>query len=88
MHCSQDFGPFEGKTWLNCSHQGALPRVAADAAQRAIAWKRAPHHLTSKRFTEAPARLRAALSRLLSAPGEEIALANSASYGLNLIASA
>ncbi len=29
---SQDFGPFEGKIWLNCSHQGALPQVAVLAA--------------------------------------------------------
>ena len=25
-----DFGPFDGKVWLNCAHQGPLPRVAAD----------------------------------------------------------
>lgn len=86
MNCSEDFGPFHGKTWINCSHQGALPRVAADAAHEAIAWKQAPHNLTSERFTDVPTRLRAALARLLSAPADEIALANSASYGLHLLA--
>ena len=35
---SQDFGPFEGRLWLNCSHQVPLPRVAASAAEEAIAW--------------------------------------------------
>ena len=33
-----DFGPFDGKIWLNCAHQGALPRVAADEAREAITW--------------------------------------------------
>ena len=83
---SEDFGPFHGKTWINCSHQGALPRVAVDAAHEAIAWKQAPHNLTSERFTNVPARLRSALSKLLGAPEDEIALANSASYGLHLLA--
>jgi cysteine desulfurase/selenocysteine lyase len=84
MNCSEDFGPFD-KTWINCSHQGALPRVAADAAREAIAWKQAPYNLTSKRFTDVPARLRTALSKLVGAPEDEIALANSASYGLHLL---
>ena len=52
----------------------------------AIAWKQAPYNLTSKRFTDVPARLRSALSKLLGAPTDEIVLANSASYGLHLLA--
>lgn len=86
MNCSEDFGPFHGKTWINCSHQGPLPRVAANVLQEAIAWKQAPYHLTSTRFTHVPARLRSALSKVLGAPSDEIALANSASYGLHLLA--
>lgn len=86
VDCRSDFGPFGGKTWLNCSHQGALPRVAAEAVREAIAWKTAPHHMTSQRFTEVPQKLRDALARLLSAPADEIVLANSASYGLHLLA--
>jgi selenocysteine lyase/cysteine desulfurase len=86
LNCSEDFGPFHGKTWINCSHQGALPRVAAKAAQEAIAWKQAPHNLTAKRFTDVPARLRSALAKLLGAPTDEVALTNSASYGLHLLA--
>ena len=60
-----DFGPFDGKVWLNCAHQGALPRVAADEAREAIAWKVRPFELTAERFAEVPARLRRALGRLL-----------------------
>ncbi len=83
---SQDFGPFEGKVWLNCAHQGPLPRVAAEEALEAIGWKTAPHHLTSERFDSVPQRLRQILGRLTGAPAEEIILGNSASYGLHLLA--
>ena len=83
---SHDFGPFEGKLWLNCAHQGPLPRVAASAAEEAIAWKRAPWSLTTERFSGVPQRLKQALGRLINAPAEEIILGNSASYGLHLLA--
>jgi cysteine desulfurase/selenocysteine lyase len=86
LKASEDFGPFHGKTWINCSHQGALPRVAAQAAHQAIEWKQSPYNLTSKRFSDVPARLRTALTTLLSAGPDEVALANSASYGLHLFA--
>ena len=86
MDCARDFGPFEGKTWINCSHQGALPRVAVEAAEEAIRWKQAPHNLTSDRFTEVPAVLRQTLARLIGAAPQDIVLANSASYGLHLLA--
>ena len=60
---SQDFGPFEGRLWLNCAHQGPLPRVAASAAEEAIAWKRAPWNLTTERFSGVPQRLKQALGQ-------------------------
>ena len=83
---AQDFGPFEGKLWLNCAHQGPLPRAAAAAAEEAIAWKRAPYHLTTERFSGVPQRLKQALGRLINVPSDEIILGNSASYGLHLLA--
>jgi len=81
-----DFGPFDGRVWLNCAHQGALPRVAAEEAREAIAWKVRPFELTPERFAEVPARLRRALGRLIGAPADEMILGNSASYGLHLVA--
>ena len=83
---SRDFGPFDNHIWLNCAHQGALPRVAVKAAQEAIAWKIAPYNLTTERFSGVPARLRKALGKLISTPAEDIILGNSASYGLHLLA--
>ena len=82
------FGDFEGRAWLNTAHQGALPLRAADEAREAIEWKLAPRNLTPERFRGLPDRLRTVIGRLLHAPPEEIILANSASYGLHLIAQA
>src|SRR5678816_773695 len=83
---SRDFGPFNGRTWLNCAHQGPLPKIAAQEAFEAIGWKVAPYELTSERFAGVPARLRNALARLVRATMDEIVLGNSASYGLHLLA--
>lgn len=84
--CLHDFGPFNGHTWLNCAHQGPLPRIAAEEAREAIGWKVAPYELTTERFTSVPTRLKSALARLVGASADEIILGNSASYGLHLLA--
>jgi cysteine desulfurase/selenocysteine lyase len=83
---SDEFGPFHGRVWLNCAHQGPLPRPAQRAAHEAIELKRTPARLKDALFAEVPARLRAALGRLVSAAPEQIALTNSTSYGLHLLA--
>lgn len=83
---SQDFGPFEGEIWLNCSHQGPLPRVAVEEAHEAIMWKITPHILKNEYFSEVPMRMKYALGKLINTPAEDIILGNSASYGLHLLA--
>lgn len=75
------------RVWLNSAHQGALPRVAADAVTEMVAWKMAPHHLqTPNAFTDIQDQLRGELAALVGAPPSQIVLANSASYGLHLVA--
>jgi selenocysteine lyase/cysteine desulfurase len=81
-----DFGPFAGRIWLNCAHQAPLPNVAKAEAEEAVAWKAAPWEMTTERFAGVPRRLKQAIGRLINAPPAEIILANSASYGLHLIA--
>jgi selenocysteine lyase/cysteine desulfurase len=83
---SRDFGPFNGQIWLNCAHQGALPRVAVQEVYEAVSWKISPYHLTTARFDQVPQRLKAALAELVGARADEIVLANSNSYGLHLLA--
>jgi len=80
------FGPFEGRVWLNAAHQGPLPRDAVEAAERAVRRKVQPHLIGDEDFYRTPARLRAALARLVNASENDIVLGNSASYGLHLIA--
>src|SRR5699024_11691545 len=84
MNFAADFGPFEERTWINCAHQGALPRVAANEAREAVKWKSAPHQLTDERFSNVPHRLKKALGSLIGASANDIILGNSASYGLHL----
>jgi cysteine desulfurase/selenocysteine lyase len=80
------FGPFNGSTWLNAAHQGPLPQAAAAMALEMVAQKQAPATLPDESFFQLPARLRASLGRLIGAPADEVILANSTSYGLDLLA--
>jgi cysteine desulfurase / selenocysteine lyase len=80
------FGPFDGRVWLNAAHQGPLPRDAVEAAERALQRKVQPNLIGDEDFHQTPARLRAALARLVNARENDIVLGNSASYGLHLIA--
>ena len=83
---SEYFGPFDC-TWINTSHQGALPKAAVGALQQAIQWKISPLPLAvSDLFSQVPLKLKDALGRLINAPADDIILGNSASYGLHLLA--
>lgn len=83
---TEGFPQLADRAWINCAHQGPLPAVAADAAREAIAWKERPWELTTERFGDVPRRLREALGRLLATDPADVILANSASYGLHLLA--
>ncbi len=79
------FGPFE-RVWVNTAHQGPLPQVAAEAARLAVEEKLDPRRMVEEAFFEVPRTLREAISRLIGAAPQEIVLANSTSYGLDLLA--
>jgi selenocysteine lyase/cysteine desulfurase len=83
---ADDFGPFEGRVWLNAAHQGPLPRVAVEAAERAIELKVAPHRIADEAFVEVPLRQRRLLAATIGADERDVILGNSASYGLQLLA--
>jgi selenocysteine lyase/cysteine desulfurase len=82
----EDFGPFDGRVWLNTAHQGPLPKVAREAGRVALEQKVRPHLLRDEDFFEVPGRLRAALGKLVGASPDDIILANSTTYGLDLLA--
>lgn len=83
---SDDFGPFEGRVWLNTAHQGPMPKAAIEAALNAVANRRAPHRIEDSSFFEEPERLRRVLAKLISASPDDIILGNSTSFGLDLLA--
>jgi cysteine desulfurase / selenocysteine lyase len=83
----REFESEERSIWLNTAHQGRLPHRAALALVEAVRWKQHPEMLAApQRFTEVPSRLRQALARVLGASEDDVVLANSASYGLHLVA--
>jgi cysteine desulfurase / selenocysteine lyase len=83
----REFETEEASVWLNTAHQGRLPRRAALALAEAVRWKLHPELLaTPGRFSEVPSRLRRALAQVLGAADDQVILANSASYGLHLVA--
>jgi cysteine desulfurase/selenocysteine lyase len=83
---SDEFGPFDGRTWLNCAHQGPLPRPARIEAEAAVAAKVNPSNLDEESFFAVPARLRALAAQLIHASPNDVLLANSTTYTLNLVA--
>ncbi len=83
---SNEFDGLGDRAWLNCAHQGPLPRRAVEAAEAAIARKRSPWLMEPGQWEDVPRRLRAALAPIIGASVDDIVLANSASYGIELLA--
>jgi cysteine desulfurase/selenocysteine lyase len=79
------FGPFDGRVWLNCAHEGPLPQTAVAAAQEAIRQKANPHLIRDADFLQVPKSLKGSLARMIGAIPEDIILGNSASYGLHVL---
>jgi cysteine desulfurase / selenocysteine lyase len=79
------FGPFDGRVWLNCAHEGPLPQTAAAAAREAIRQKVNPHLIRDADFLDAPKSLKASLARMIGANPGDVILGNSASYGLHVL---
>jgi selenocysteine lyase/cysteine desulfurase len=79
-----DFGPFGDNVWINASSIGAMPRVALEAAEKAIRLNVAPYRIPETLFAEVPQNLKALLGQLIGARPEDIILGNSASYGVHL----
>lgn len=82
---SEEFGP-SVRVWVNTAHQGPLPRVAAQAARRAVEEKVDPRRIAEESFFDVPQSLRGTLARLIGADSREVVLGNSTSYGLDLLA--
>lgn len=86
LNCRKDFANFGNNIWLNAASEGPLPLCAAKALEEAIKWKSLPYDLTDARFVAAQVELKESIGRLINANPKEVILANSASYGIHLLA--
>jgi selenocysteine lyase/cysteine desulfurase len=82
----RDFPDFGSTVYLNCAYQGVLPLRAIAAIERAVEAKRHPHALPAGEYFDLPERVRERLARLTGAEAGEIALTNSATQGIGIVA--
>ena len=86
MNAYRDFGPFDGKVWLNVASEGQLTHAAMEALKDALEWKLQPFLMTAPKFLGVPHQLKAALGSLIHLDPQDIILGNSATYGIHLLA--
>jgi selenocysteine lyase/cysteine desulfurase len=77
---------FEGVTYLNLAGQSPVPKVAIKAIQNAIESKKFPYRVPDVEYFEGPNRVRRAISKLIGAKPEELALTAGASAGTAAVA--
>lgn len=82
----KDFEDSQGHVWLNAASEGPLPRIAAERLTEAVRWKSLPYQLDMEKFQRVPKELKRSIARLIDVPANEVILANSASYGIHLLA--
>jgi selenocysteine lyase/cysteine desulfurase len=78
--------PIDDATYLNFAAHAAIPRVALNAVQAAVAAKMRPHIVDDLSFFSVAASLRETLAALIGASPDEIALTSGAGAGLAAIA--
>ncbi|MDO8580788.1 MAG: aminotransferase class V-fold PLP-dependent enzyme [Candidatus Omnitrophota bacterium] len=81
-----NFASFDGKIWLNAASEGPLPLNAAHALEESVGWKSKPYLLDNAKFASVPLELKQSLGKLIGVKARDVILANSASYGLHLLA--
>jgi selenocysteine lyase/cysteine desulfurase len=83
---AQEFFHFAPTIYLNCAYQGPFPRVTAERIRQAIELKCNPARLESHHFFDVTENVRRRLAELVGADPSEIALTNSATQGIALVA--
>ena len=76
----------DGRAWLDSANQGPFPRVAAEAARKAIELKQFPEDLTNEYYLDLPEQVREQFAKLIGASAAEIAITNGAGDGINYVA--
>ncbi len=82
----QEFSDFSPTVYLDCAYQGPFPRATVARIQQAIELKCHPERLEAPEYINLPERVRVRLARLVGADPAEIALTNSATQGIGIVA--
>ena len=81
-----DFFDFAPTVYLNCAYQGPFPRATAARITQAIELKCHPDRLHPQEYFDLPDRVRARFAQLVGAAPQEIAITNSATQGVGVVA--
>jgi selenocysteine lyase/cysteine desulfurase len=82
----QEFSDFSPVIYLDCAYQGPFPRVTVERIHQAIELKSRPDRLKAPEYFGLPASVRARIARLTGAEAGEIAVTNSATQGIGIVA--
>ena len=82
----QHFPDFAPTIYLDCAYQGPFPRTTVARLQEAIELKCHPERLEAPEYFRLPERVRGRLANLVGADPSEIALTNSATQGIGIVA--
>lgn len=74
--------------YLNCAYIGPLPKAALAAGEMGMARKATPWIVSQSDFFSESDAIRALLGRMINAPGQDVALVPSVSYGMAQAAAA
>lgn len=82
----EEFSDFAPTIYLNCAYQGPFPRQTVARVHQAIELKCHPERLEAPEYFDLPERVRGRLAKLIGADSTEIALTNSATQGVGIVA--
>ena len=81
-----DFFDFSPTVYLNCAYQGPFPRATAARIEQAVQLKCHPDRLHPQEYFDLPDRVRVRFAKLVGADPQEIAITNSATQGIGIVA--
>lgn len=82
----QEFSDFSPMVYLDCAYQGAFPRATVERIHKAIELKSHPDRLKAPEYFGLPESVRTRIARLTGAEAGEIAITNSATQGIGIVA--
>ncbi len=82
----REFYDFAPCTFLDCAYHGPFPRSAVARIEQAIELKQNPSRLQAHHFFDITASVRSRLARLVGASPDDLALTNSATQGIAVVA--